>query len=139
MYQKLNTHSMYVLTCRILWDPMDTATGRVASPVALTPDGRLRPGDRAFSFEGPQGFARAYASSQMPRYRGVKVMLTQEGTPAYMAVIGVLCCAMLCWAGLGWAVLCWAGLGCAVLGCAGLCPPCRLQDNSATISYHKAW
>ena len=128
---------------------MDTATGRVASPVALTPDGRLRPGVRAFSFEGPQGYARAYASSQMPLYRGVKVMLTQEGTPAYMAVIGqlaaavlwsaVLCCAVLSWAGLGWAGLGWAGLCCAVLCCAVLCLPCRLQDNSATISYHKAW
>lgn len=78
---------------------MDTVTGRVASPVALTPDGRLQPGDPAFSFEGRDGVIRHCATSQMPAYQGVKVMLTQDGVPAFMAFMGrlpVLCCGMLC-------------------------------------------
>lgn len=74
--------------CRMpLWDPMDTARGFVESPVALTPDGRLRPGDRAFSFEGAGGFERRMAIRQMPNYHGVRVMFTQDNQPAYMAVM----------------------------------------------------
>jgi hypothetical protein len=42
----------------------------------------------------------------------------------------LICCAVLCWAGLGCALLCSAGLGSALLCCAVLCPA-LLYDGRA--------
>ena len=75
---------------------MDTARGLVESPVALTPDGRLRLGDKAFSFEGPSGLERKMAISHVPHYHGVRIMFTQDNLPAYMAIMGMCCATPWC-------------------------------------------